>query len=259
MRNSLLIYTVLLLLCFKLEGQTMMIDRAISKDDHKRKFPLQEALNVNFAGVSIKVKIGKDGFIKCDGKLFEDIYLKPLQNRATENNGWIYSGKPDEFFIIAEVNGDSLIAYQAFEKLFESYSGILSSYIDGKRNKKAVKLVLTGDIPRAKILGSQDKFCTINEEIQKIDSRYDGNSISISTLNFKKLFNWDGTQNMPNMQYHSFISYLKNSRKAGHLSFVTNIPQNGNAWGIMLEAGADFLEIEDFDAFIVFWRNRKAY
>jgi hypothetical protein len=259
MRNSLFIYLVLLFFSFKLEGQTMMIDRAISKDDHKNKIPLQEALNVNFAGVSVKVKIGKDGLIKCDGKLFEDLYLKPLQKRASENNGWIYPGRPDEFFVIVEVNGDSLIAFKAFEKLFDSYSGILSSFIDGKRNKKAVKLVLTGDIPRSKFLETQNKYCTIDEPIQKIDSRYDGNSISISTLNFKKLFNWDGTQNMPNMQYHSFISYLKNSRKAGHLSFVTNIPQNPNAWGIMLEAGADFLEVDDFEAFIVFWRNRKAY
>jgi hypothetical protein len=258
MRNLLLVYIFSLILSFT-AGAQMMIDRAISKDDHKRKSPLTEALGVNLAGVSIKVKVGKDGLIKCDGKLFEDAYLKPLQKRAIENNGWIYPNRPDEFFLIAEVDGDSLIAYQALEKLFEIYNGMLSSYVDGKRNKKAVKLVLTGDIPRSKILGSSNKYCTIDEPIQKIDSRYDGNSISVSTLNFKKQFNWDGTQNMPNMQYHSFISYLKNARKAGHLSFITNIPQNANAWGIMLEAGADFLEIEDFDAFTVFWKNRKVY
>ena len=258
MKKSFLTFLVCLTLCFIGSAQ-MLIDRAISKNDHKRKSPLAEALSANFAGVSVKVKVGKDGAIKCDGKTFEEVYLKPLQKRASENNGWIYPGRPDEFFLIVEVDGDSTIAYQAFEKLFESFSDILSSFSDGKRNKKAVKLVLSGDVPRTRIINSINKYCTVDEPIQRIDSRFDGNSISISTLNFKKQFDWDGTQNMPNMQYHSFISYLKNARKAGHLSFVINVPQNANAWGIMLEAGADFLEIEDIDAFIVFWKNRKVY
>lgn len=258
MKVSLLTCLFCFILCLIGSGQ-MIVDRAISKDDHKRKSPLTEALNAKFAGVSVKVKVSKDGLIKCDGKLFEEVYLKPLQRRASENNGWIYQGRPDEFFMIIEVDGDSVIAYHAFEKLFEIYSGILSSFEGGKRNKKAVKLVLSGDIPRSSIINSVNKYCTVDEPIHKIDSRYDGNSISISTLNFKKQFNWDGTQNMPNMQYHSFISYLKNARKAGHLSFVINVPQNANAWGIMLEAGADFLEIEDLEAFSIFWKNRKAY
>ena len=130
MRNLLLIYIFTLILGFT-AGAQMMIDRAISKDDHKRKSPLTEALGVNLAGVSIKVKVGKDGLIKCDGKLFEDAYLKPLQKRAIENNGWIYPNRPDEFFLIAEVDGDSLIAYQALEKLFE----IMHSGLDKKNHK----------------------------------------------------------------------------------------------------------------------------
>lgn len=259
MRKLITFSLLLLTLCLSIDAQIMLIDKAISKDDHKRKEPLTEALNVNLAGVSLKAKVGKDGSIKCDGKLFEELYLKPLLKRANENNGWIYANRPDEFILFVDVDGDSTAAFRSFEKYFEIYSSILSSFAEGKRNKKAIKLVLTGDIPRTKILEATNRYCTVDEPIQKIDSRYDGNSISISTLNFKKQFNWDGNQNMPNMQYHSYISYLKNARKAGHLSFITNIPQTPNAWGIMLEAGADYLEIEDFEAFIVFWKNRKLY
>lgn len=259
MRKSIIFSLLLLTLSLSIKAQFIIIDRAISKDDHKRKTPLTEALNANLAGVSLKAKVGKDGLVKCNGKLFEELYLKPLQKKANENNGWIYANHPDEFILFVDVDGDSTIAYQAFEKYFETFNSILSSYVNGKRNKKAVRLVLTGDIPRSRILETPNKYCTVDEPIQKIDNRYDGNSISISTLNFKKQFNWDGTQNMPNMQYHSFISYLKNARKAGHLSFITNIPQSPNCWGIMLEAGADYLEIENFEPFIVFWKNRKLY
>lgn len=243
----------------KTEAQLMNIDKAISKDDHKRKMPLEEALNVGFAGVSIKIKVGKDGSLKCGSKDFEDLYLKPLQNRISENNGWVYSGRPDEFYLIANIDGDSLLALKSLLKIFQNYSSILSSFSDGKRQKKALKLVLSGDIPQSQMIAESNRFYTFEETVQKVDQRFDGNSISISSMNFDKLFNWDGTQNMPNMQYHSFISYLKNARKAGRSTFVTNIPETQNAWGIMLEAGADFLEIEDFETFVVFWKNRKLY
>lgn len=242
-----------------MEAQNMYIDKAISKDDHKRKLPLVEALNTGFTGVSIKVKVGKDGSLKCGSKDFEDLYLKPLQARISGNNGWVYAGRPDEFYLIVEVDGDSSLALKSLQKIFDNNNTILSSFTDGKRQKKPVKLVLSGDIPRTQMLNESNRFYTLSESIQKIDTRFDGNSISISTMNFDKLFNWDGTQNMPNMQYHSFISYMKNARKAGRSTFIMNVPENPNAWGIMLEAGADFLEIEDFEAFAVFWKNRKLY
>ena len=242
-----------------MEAQSMHIDKAISKDDYKRKQPLIEALNTGLAGVSIKIKVGKDGSLKCGNKDFEDLYLKPLQARISENNGWVYAGRPDEFYLIVEVDGDSLLALKGLQKIIENNNIILSSITDGKRQKRPIKLVLSGDIPRTQMLNESNRFYTLCESIQKIDTRFDGNSISISAMNFDKLFNWDGTQNMPNMQYHTFISYLKNARKAGRSTLITDIPDNPNAWGIMLEAGADFLEIEDFEAFVVFWKNRKLY
>jgi hypothetical protein len=259
MQRLLIILFLIFSCALKTEAQTLNIDKAVSKDDHKRKMPLIEALNAGFAGVSIKIKVGKDGALKCNGKNFEDVYLKPLQNRITENNGWVYSGRPDEFYLIVHVDGDSLIAMKGFEKIFENYGSILSSFSEGKRQKKAIKIVLSGDVPRTQMLLATNRFYTFEESIQKIDARFDGNSISISKMNFDKLFNWDGSQSMPNMQYHSFISYLKNARKAGRLTLINDIPDNPNAWGIMLEAGADFLEIENFEAFTVFWRNRKLY
>lgn len=240
-------------------AQVLRIDRAISAADHKRKKPLFEAMDAGLAGVSIKIKYGKDGSLTCSGKSFEELYLKPLQARVSANNGWVYPSRPDEFVVLAEIDGDSTLAYAALEKYLLSYQEMLSSFVDGKRNKHAVKLILSGDVPRQQILRSSNRYCTLDEPIQKPDARYDGNSVSISVLNFGKVFSWDGELNMPNMQYHSFISYIKNAHKAGRLVVLRNIPEKPNAWGIFLEANADYLEIEDIEAFVRYWRNRKPY
>ena len=232
------------------------ISNAISADDHKRKRPLMEALEAGFTGIAADISLSKDGILKCGGKPFEDLYLKPLKSRAEQHSGHIYPARDDEFFLVLTVESDSIASFAALEKVIGIYSELFSRFENGIRSKKAIRLVLSGNVPVNAIVNSTVRWCFPDENIKLMRTQWDGRFIAMATMNYKKSFDWNGEQNMPNRAYISFISYVKNAHKAGRLVRLQNAPENTNALGIFLEAGVDFIEVEDIPAFVRYWKNR---
>lgn len=251
----------LLLLWLPLSGiaQGIYLEKAISANDHKRKKPLQEALEAQCAGVSIKLKVAKDGSIKCGNETFENLYLKPIQSRITENQGNVYEGRTEEFFIFAEVDGDSSIAYQSLETLCAVYAEMLSGIENGQRRRKSVRIVLSGDVPLNRIVLAQTRYFHVDEDLQKPDARWNGNQVATASITFSKHYSWNGEGNMPNMQYMSIMGQVKNAHKVGRLVRLSAIPESLNAFSILDGTGAEFLEVSDLKLFTTYRKNKKMY
>lgn len=252
---------LLLLLWLPLAGfaQGIYLEKAISANDHKRKKPLQEALEAQCAGVSIKLKVAKDGSIKCGSETFENLYLKPIQSRIAENQGNAYEGRTEEFFIFAEIDGDSSLAFRSFETLCAAYADILSGLDNGQRRRKAIRIVLSGDVPLHRIAIAQTRYFHVDEDLQKPDARWNGNQVATASIAFSKHYSWNGEGNMPNMQYMSIMGQVKNAHKVGRLVRLSAIPESLNAFSILDGTGADFLEVDDLKGFTTYRKNKKMY
>ncbi len=251
---------VFLLFCpLFLWTQGVYLEKAISAEDHKRKAPLMEALSYQCAGVSIKVKVGKDGVVKCGNQTFESLYLKPLEQRVAGNGGNVYEGRTEEFFLFVKADGDSMQVLQQMQSLCASYAGILSGLENGQRKRKAVRIVLSGDVPVRQIALSENRYFHVDEDLERPDGRWNGNQIATASLSFGKLYNWNGEGNMPNMQYMGIMGQVKNGHKAGRLVLLRQIPESLNALSILDGTGADFLEVEDLKLFSTYRKNKKAY
>ena len=61
MKIQLLYFLLFLGLHFSLNAQSAFIDKALSANDHKRKIPLFDAINLGFNGVSAELKLKKNG------------------------------------------------------------------------------------------------------------------------------------------------------------------------------------------------------
>jgi hypothetical protein len=240
---------LLILLNFQVIGQTI-IEKAISGEDQNRKKPLFEALDAGFAGVAVDVELNKAGDLMCGKKNLAELYLSPLKTKTEQNNGWVYANKIEEFIIIIDFKSDSNLTYKSFLKAIEPFESILTSYEQGKRTKKAVKIILTGNVPRKEIINTVKKNYTLDEPINKLSNNVDALTISMATINFKKTFDWKGEGSMPNMQYHGYTTYIKLAHKIGRSVRVKNIPESKNAINILSETGVDFIEIKDIPAFL---------
>jgi len=236
--------------------QVQYIGNAISAADHRRKQPLQDALDAGFAGVSVDVTLNKDGKLKCGSGLFDELYLKPLEKRIDLNKGWVYPDKPEEFLLILRINGDSIRSFNALHSMLEAYPGILTKYTGTVRSKKAVKVIISGEIPRKELSSKATRFCTTDEPIQSMAKQFDGTVTSMATLNFAKEYNWSGDGNMTNTEFYSLTTFVKLAHKAGRIVRVSRLPEKKNAFNLLAGAGVDFFEVTDIENFITYFRNK---
>jgi hypothetical protein len=242
-----------------LSAQPAYIARAIAGNDHDRKKPLHEALENGFAGITAELSLKKDGNLYCGSKLLSEKYLKPAKKLISERKGNIYLERTEEFIMVFELRSDDMETVKALEKELGPYSEILSSKGSDGINKKAIRLIITGKNGNTPEYISSSAFVFTEVPFNKTSP--DDASIFKSTagMRFKKVYDWNGNGSMPNMQYHSFSSMIKVAQKSGRKVRVYDIPEVPNAFDLFLNAGADYLQVNDLDNFVTYWRNRKPY
>lgn len=257
MKVQLLYFLLFLGLQFSVNGQSVFIDKALSANDHKRKIPLYDAINLGFNGVSVELKLKKNGELYCGNKTLKELYLEPLKLKSENGIKNIHLKHTDEFILFLKIVSDSNSTFEALLKEIEPYKDILYSFEGTRRNKKPVRIVIGGNVPFSKIFSSDKRFLFAEESALKLDFSKDETYTFLAGLSFKNTYKWKGEKNMPNMEYMSLITYVKSAHKAGRLVRLYDIPELPNAFDILYGSGVDFIEIEDIISFSTYWQNRK--
>jgi hypothetical protein len=253
------IFLLALLVSTTLSAQPIYISRGISGNDHKQKHPLDDALSYGFAGVSAEVSLKKNGELVCGSVSLKDTYLKPLFKRTDEGKKEVYSGRIDEFLLILTLNSDADETIRAIEKELRPFEPMLTRFENGIPSKNKVRIILAGKTGNPVETTVVPQLLCYEEVFDKTKKTPDGDFITTAGLYYKKVYDWKGVSNMPNMQYHSLNSMIKVAQKTGRLVRLYAIPELPNAYDIFYSAGADYLEVTDLAAFAVYWRNRPHY
>jgi hypothetical protein len=165
----------------------------------------------------------------------------------------------DEFLVILTLNSDAEETIQALQAELQAFERMLTHFENGVPKKGKVRIILAGK--SGTIIESTftpTLFC-FEEVFDKTRKVPDGDFITTAGLYYKKVYDWKGIGNMPNMQYHSLNSMIKVAQKAGRLVRIYAIPEEANAFDIFYSAGADYLEVSDLEKFAAYWRNKPKY
>jgi len=257
-----LLHRISLLLLFissAIFAQPIYISRGISGNDHKQKHPLEDALSYGFAGVSAEVGLKKNGEVVCGSNSLKDTYLKPLFKLTDEGKKEVYSGRIDEFLIILTLDSDPDETIRAIEKELMPFTSMLTRFENGIPTKNKVRIIIAGKHGNPVETIVVPQLLCYEEVFDKTKKIPEGDFITTSGLYYKKVYDWKGASNMPNMQYHSLNSMIKVAQKTGRLVRLYAIPEVPNAYDIFYSAGADYLEVTDLAAFATYWRNKPHY
>ena len=242
---------------FTIKAQSVFIDKALSANDHKRKNPLLDAINLGFNGISAELKLKKNGELYCGKRTFKEAYLEPLKVRTENGNKNIHPKYTDEFILYFEIASDSNLTFDALLKEIDPYKEIFTSFEGNKRNKKPVRIIIGGNIPYAKIFDSSRRFLFAEESVLRLNHSKDETFTFLAGLSLKNNYTWNGQRNMPNMEYMSLITHVKNAHKAGRWVRLYDVPELPNAFDILYGSGVDLIEIEDIESFSTYWQNRN--
>ena len=258
MKISLLYLLLLIGFKFSVKGQSVFIDKALSANDHKRKKPLLDAINLGFNGISSELKLKNNGVLYCGKNTLKEVYLEPLKVRSENGSKYIHPSHTDEFILYFEIASDSISTFEALLKEIEPYQNILTSFEGSKRSKKPVRIIIGGNIPYSKIFNSAKRYLFAEESALKLDYSKDETFTFLAGLSLKNNYSWSGEKNMPNMEYMSLITHVKSAHKAGRLVRLYDTPELPNSFDILYGSGVDLIEINDITSFASYWQKRKS-
>jgi hypothetical protein len=213
------------------------------------KRPLHDALANGYTNIEADVFLrGKslvvahiNPFFKSHRKL-EKLYLQPLLEAVTNNDGRIYPGYDTPITLLIDIKTDANETYKALKPLLEKYRNILTSYNKGVITERAVTVVLSGHKPYNMIRNESSRLVFIDKDLRKIVR--DTMAVNIYTMascKYSKLLKWNGYGSLPENQKQKLINYVNMAHSRGERVRLWSSPENKTVWDELLKCGVDLI------------------
>jgi hypothetical protein len=226
---------------------------AHAHNDYAHRRPLFDALNRGFCSVEADVFLVRGrllvGHTLLDlrtNRTLESLYLGPLRRRAEAGNGRIYPEGPP-FFLLIDVKSDAGPTYQALDRLLARYADLLTVVRDGKVQRKAVTVVVSGYCDREAIGVQKVRFAAIDGRTADLSSSAPAHLIPWVSARWSSLFRWRGQGEMPASEREKLRAIVRQAHANGRLVRFWGTPEHPALWRALRAEGVDLLNTDRLD------------
>ncbi len=177
--------------------------------------------------------------------LFENTYLKKLEEGIKKNNGYAYPDTSRILQLLIDVKTDSLQTLDAVINSIKKFPLLL--------NNRSVRFVITGNQPPPVQFGSYPSYILFDGKINDASHLQQVNRVAIFSANFATYSKWKGEGAIP----ESELLVLKKNIAYAHALHKQirfwGVPDNRHTWEMMMELGVDYINtdhIVDVAAFV---------
>jgi len=228
---------------------------AHAHNDYEHKRPLFAALENGFVSIEADVHL-------VDGKLLvahnntnsssgtlEELYLKPLDSIARLNDGRIYRGKDIIVLLMIDVKTNA-------KETFDALNGLLSKYkesINRRDHKGAFQVFISGNRAIDMIRNDPYHLAAIDGRPEDLDKGYSAEEMPVISENYKKIINWNGTGRPSKSDWNKLTELASKVHIENKKLRLWAIPDNENAWNVLLNAGVDLINtdrLKELDSFL---------
>jgi hypothetical protein len=239
---------------------------AHAHNDYAHRRPLLDALDRGFCSVEADVFLVRGGllvghtwFDLLPGRTLEKLYLEPLRRRARACKGQIYPGG-SPFYLLIEIKTDAKKTYPVLDRLLSRYADVLSVVKDGKLERKAVTVVVTGNCPRDVIHAQKIRRAAIDGGAGDLDSTAPAHLIPWISARWSSQFRWRGQGEMPATERAKLRDMVKKADKHGRLVRFWATPEKPALWRELRAAGVHLINTDRLDelrAFLLAQKGKK--
>jgi hypothetical protein len=226
---------------------------AHAHNDYLHRRPLFDALARGFCSVEADVflfrgqlLVGHTWLDLRPGRTLEKLYLEPLRQRARARKGRIHSGDAP-FFLLVEIKTEAKPTYQELHLLFSRYSDILSCVREGRLQRKAVTVVITGACPRDCIRKQKVRYAGIDGGLGDLDSDAPDHLIPFVSAAWSGHFRWKGEGEMPASERDKLRSIVGKAHKGKRLVRFWATPERPELWRELRKADVDLINTDRLD------------
>lgn len=234
-------------------AQPMPLIHAHAHNDYQHRRPLLDALDRGFCSVEADVYlvdgqllVAHERFRTKPGRTLQALYLEPLRQRVRQNAGHVYSNGP-EFTLLVELKGDWKTSYPVLRESLKNYADMLTTYEAGKKDIKAVTVIITGQRAREMFDGESVRYAALDGGLADLNSTAPAALVPWVSENWSQSFKWRGAGAMPESEKSKLQGIVTKAHQQGRLVRFWGAPDQAVFWREMLANHVDLLNIDDLE------------
>lgn len=236
---------------------------AHSHNDYEHQRPLFDAMGCNFKSIEADLfSVGDSLFVAHNfedikpGRTLRKLYLEPLRNQISKNNGSVY-GNAEEVILFIDIKDDGLRTYKLLHNILLEYKNEVSVFENGIKKEKAILVVVSGNRSFEYMQAQKIRYAGFDGRMENLDSNIAANLMPVVSDNWAKLFKWNGIGEIPIDEKQKLQELAIRAKSKGYLLRFWNTPnrtaeQRNAVWTELQNAsvgliGADNLnELQQF-------------
>ena len=246
-------YLLTILFPIGLAAQTPL-PNAHAHNDYEHEKPLFDALAHGFTSVEADVHLmNNELYVVHDAPenwsntpTLEELYLIPLQQRIQQNNGKVYPGYHDFFYLMIDFKTDADQTYVKLKEVLQQYESILSIVgEDGKdQSDKPVKVFISGNRPISLLLNDKEKLAGLDGRPTDLDKNYSFSVMPVISDNYKNHLSWDGTGKVDKQEKKALKRMISRANEQGKIVRLWAAPDTPEAWDFLLSIGVGMINTD---------------
>lgn len=246
-------------------SQPFIIPVGHSHNDYKRRHPLHDALRNGFCSVEADIFFHNGLFSVAHtqygirkNRTLEKMYLQPLHQIVTKNNGYVYSDSMHLFELMLDLKGSWNKEYlKLLDLLLEKYETILDRHEKGNHLPGAVRVILSGKASLSWIEHTKQKWLFyfdvgFGEPISETNLPFIGRFSSC----YKDYFSWRGIRPIPTDEKNKIRQITAQANMYNIKTRFWSCPHRKKIWNELLCAGIGWINVDRLSKFRKFYLKK---
>lgn len=224
--------------------------RAHAHNDYRHSRPLQDALDQGFCSVEADIHLVDGQLLVAHdrdevdpSRRLEDLYLRPLARRVAASGGRVYRHGP-EFWLLIDIKSAAEPTYARLHELLQGYRGILSTVEAGQLQRRAVRVVISGNRPRATLRGEEPRLSSCDGRVADLGDAADPLFMPMISDRWSRHFRWRGEGPMPAPERQRLEEIAARCQARGQRLRFWATPENEAVWRELCRVGVDLINTD---------------
>jgi glycerophosphoryl diester phosphodiesterase len=225
--------------------------QAHAHNDYLHERPLHDALEQGFCSVEADIFLTAQGLLighelkdLQPQRTLESLYLDPLRERIRARNGWVHA--PDvPFYLLIDVKTEAKETYLALDRVLAQYADILAVTREGRFERKAVTVVLSGNRAQDAIKQQTVRYVGIDGRPEDLESTLPADLMPWISARWGSLFQWQGAGPFPPEERKKLRDYVRKAHQQGRQVRFWATLDKEFVWRELAAAEVDFINTDD--------------
>lgn len=230
------------------------LERAHAHNDYRHERPLLDALSHGFCSVEAdiflvdgKLLVAHERSELDPGRGLRGLYLDLLLERVRRHGGRVYPEGP-EFTLLIDIKDDGVKTYEALHDVLSNYREMLTTVEDGRRDVKAVTVVISGNRAWERIAAESPRYAAIDGRLPDLDSARAVHLMPLISDRWGSHFRWRGDGPFPEEEREKLRGVVRQAHAKGRRVRLWATPEKTSVWAELLAAGVDHINTDELQS-----------